>query len=376
MKQKVIIFIGHFLPGYKSGGPVVSVQNLIDTFSDKVDFFVVTNPRDINSQENYKGIRIDEWNNLNGYNIFYTNLDALSPTQIKNLCSNFDYVYCCCFYGMYVVKLMRLFKKNKIKNLIIASMGVFLPNALKIKSIKKKTYIWMLKVLGLFKNIVWSVTDEQEKYSIEKIIKTNKDIIVACDLPSHPVSSIKNHKQTNVLRIVYLSRIVKNKNLLFAIKALKNCTKENIEFDIYGFIEDNDYWQLCQTELNQLSQNIKYNYKGPVNHNNVMDVFMQYDLFVFPTMSENFGHVIYEAMASSCPPLISNNTYWQNLQEKKAGVCIDINNENDYSSKIIEFYNNRSMLDDYKKGAREYALAFYEESKRTSGYKVLFNIKD
>jgi hypothetical protein len=40
----------------------------------------------------------------------------------------------------------------------------------------------------------------------------------------------------------------------------------------------------------------------------------EYDLFLFPTLGENYGHVISEALASGCPVVISDQTPWRNLE--------------------------------------------------------------
>jgi glycosyltransferase involved in cell wall biosynthesis len=43
------------------------------------------------------------------------------------------------------------------------------------------------------------------------------------------------------------------------------------------------------------------------------------DLFFLPTLGENFGHAIFEALSSGVPVLISDRTPWQNLASQSAG---------------------------------------------------------
>ena len=59
-----------------------------------------------------------------------------------------------------------------------------------------------------------------------------------------------------------------------------------------------------------------------VEHARVNEVFAEHDLFLFPTLGENFGHVICEALIAGCPVLLSDQTPWRNLEE--AGVGWDI----------------------------------------------------
>lgn len=50
----------------------------------------------------------------------------------------------------------------------------------------------------------------------------------------------------------------------------------------------------------------------------------EHDLLLMPTLGENFGHVIPEALISGCPVLISDRTPWRELESKKAGWDIPL----------------------------------------------------
>ena len=64
-------------------------------------------------------------------------------------------------------------------------------------------------------------------------------------------------KFDDYLKIVFISRISPQKNLLGAIKSLKN-VKINIKFSIYGPLEDLDYWKKCELRLEKMPNNIKW----------------------------------------------------------------------------------------------------------------------
>ena len=53
-------------------------------------------------------------------------------------------------------------------------------------------------------------------------------------------------------------------------------------------------------------------------------------MFLFPTITENFGHVISEAMSSGCPVIISNNTPWSWINEKKCGYALPLEDGDAY----------------------------------------------
>ena len=110
-------------------------------------------------------------------------------------------------------------------------------------------------------------------------------------------------------KLVFLSRICPKKNLLFAIRALED-VRSSVEFYVYGPIEDRSYWDECVQTASSLPSSIKFIYMGPLSPNDVVSTLTNYDLFVFPTLGENYGHVIVEALSASLPILISNNTPW------------------------------------------------------------------
>lgn len=64
-----------------------------------------------------------------------------------------------------------------------------------------------------------------------------------------------------MLNIVFLSEISPKKNLIGAIKCLKNLNAD-VYFTIYGPQEDIGYWEGCQKELAKLPSNVRWFYEG------------------------------------------------------------------------------------------------------------------
>ena len=95
---------------------------------------------------------------------------------------------------------------------------------------------------------------------------------------------------------MFVSRIHEVKNILLAIQIVKSLKCKAV-FDIYGPIESKDYWDLCLKEMEHLSENIQINYCGLLPMDEVGKTFQNYDAFLFPTINENYGHVIAEAVS-------------------------------------------------------------------------------
>ncbi|MNR20481.1 Glycosyl transferases group 1 [compost metagenome] len=79
---------------------------------------------------------------------------------------------------------------------------------------------------------------------------------------------------------------------------------------------------------------MKFGYKGELVPAMVVQTLARYDLFFLPTLGENFGHVIAEALGCGLPVLISDNTPWGNLTENQLGWGLPLRNVDDFVEKI------------------------------------------
>jgi glycosyltransferase involved in cell wall biosynthesis len=118
---------------------------------------------------------------------------------------------------------------------------------------------------------------------------------------------------------VFLSRVSRKKNLLGAVRAFEG-VRGDLQLDVYGPLEDAHYWAECERAAAALSgDGLRLVHRGEVEPANVAETFAAHDLFLFPTLGENFGHVILEALLAGCPCLISDQTPWRGLEAARAG---------------------------------------------------------
>ena len=228
-----------------------------------------------------------------------------------------------------------------------------------------------MKIFGLFRNVIWSVTSKVEENELKSIIGNSANCIIAEDLPRNIKVEHRHKKNKNELKIIFLSRICEMKNLLFAIQILKEVNKKLI-FDVYGNIEDPVYWKKCENELkNSL---IEWHYMGECDSEKVPETFAEYDVFLFPTLGENFGHVISEALLGGCLPIISDNTPWIDLERNNCGRVISISDEAEYI-KAINFYYSMGDLE-FKQcsiDAQTYICEKNINSIKHTGYLEIFD---
>ena len=77
---------------------------------------------------------------------------------------------------------------------------------------------------------------------------------------------------------------------------------------------------------------------GPIEPNDLYATLKEFDLFVLPTLGENFGQVIWEALASGLPLLISDRTPWRNLTEFNIGWDLNLDNPEEFERVIVSMF--------------------------------------
>lgn len=334
--MRVLVFISNYLPGYKAGGPIKSLSNIVKYTSDKVKFNIFTSDRDLGDLKPYENVDVNVWNERSDCNVFYGK-GGLS--WFINACKfvfsrKHDLIYLNSFFSIKYSLIPLLLAKLINKNVLIAARGEFSEGALSLKSRRKKIYIFLYKFFRLHTKTTYQCSTLYEKKDLIKALGTNVDVFIAGNISSQEYAKDLNHKELNSLNVVFLSRISPKKNLLKSLQILSNI-KHPIVYDIYGPIEDKDYWNECLQVIKSLPENVHVNYRGAVTSEEVVSVLSKYDLFFMPTKGENYGHVIAEALSAGLLVLIADTTPWRNLQELGIGWDLPLNTPEEYSV-IIE----------------------------------------
>ena len=96
-------------------------------------------------------------------------------------------------------------------------------------------------------------------------------------------------------------------------------------------------------------------------------------VFLFPTLGENYGHVIQEALSAGCPCILSDQTPWNSLEENNAGYIYPLEDLLSYI-KSIEHYAalNQDEFNKVVKSVHQYAIVHSNSKAETTGYKKIF----
>ena len=371
----VLIITGRYLPGYKDGGPVRTIKNLTDNLGDEFCFRILTCDRDHGDQSPYPDIKENEWNKVGKAWVYYTPPKHFSRRLIQKLGKEADIIYLCGCFNDYARNTLRLKRSGKLKcPVIIASMGLFSPKEFHIKYWKKKPYMILFNLLGLFKNVYWSASSELEWKHISNQVITDHNYFIARDLPrviTHDLPVKPDKKEQ--LKVVFVGRIAKVKHLLGCIMALQ-LTKQNIQFSIYGPVSDEEYWKLCQDELGKLPTSVSWRYEGVAESEEIVEILKEYHIFFLPSYGENYGHAILEAMAAGCPCIISNQTIWQDVAKTGAGATFEVDDYTGMANQLDRYATvDMNQYSEMSKAAYAYACKVSDSDENKELYRHMFH---
>ena len=369
-KKKVFLLYPYYWPLYKAGGPVQSLYNLVEFFKDYIDYYCISLTNDLDGSKPDQVLNPNAWcKGTHNENIYYTQrvstvllfklIRAISPDVLLiNGLFNYNFV----LPGIIAGKLFGI-------KIIISPRGMLQSWGLKKNSLLKKIFLIGLRFL-LNKNQSWHATDLQEKSDIQKHFGVNQVVHIASNIPrklTRPVE-LKFPSSREKIKLVFLSLINPNKNLHLVIDEIKK-TNGKYSLDIYGPAVNIEYWELCCKKMEGCSL---INYKGAVNPWQVPEILQQYHFFILPTQGENFGHAIFDALASGVPVIISDRTPWKDLDSFKAGFYLNLEDPNAIQ-KVFETISSLTseQYDHYRKNSLRYATNYLSNKDYSKEYEFL-----
>ena len=281
---------------------------------------------------------------IGGQNIRSRNIKKLFSIMYNNV-STID-----------VSKLNLLSMYYLFKYIITCEAIVILPGANFLRLLSKINYVFKLKKIYLVAIGGW-IANDINKYPHYNILKYTEKLFVQTKglkdkLDKHKIKSIilPNFKfqikkidepsrvnKNKLLKVVFCSRVCKEKGILLAINSIKNLC--NVNLYIYG-PEHN-------IKISKYIKNYKnIYYKGEIDSDDVPKTIAKYDIFLFPTMfkGEGFPGAILDAMYAGLPIIASNWKYNKEYVNKNNGILVKTNSTKCIINAIEQLDKNREKM--------------------------------
>lgn len=343
-KKKILVYCDFYLPSIKSGGGMWTVVNLVDRFCDRYDFYVVTRNYDSKGDTApYSTVKTGEWNQVGNARVFYVASPRLTIKQCSDLANEVlpDCVFLNSAFSAPVVRFLVARRRKMTLDLpvILAPCGELTEGGLRNKALKKKAFLRFARIFRLFDGVIWKASSDLEAQEISHVIGTGAELMVAPDLTPKTImpdfdAAKKPRKEPGTARFIFLSRLVRKKNLRYLLDILRSITDASVELEIVGPLEDQEYWSECQEVIKTLPPNIRITVVGPVSYPQALELLFASHFFVLPTLNENFGYVFIESMATGCPLLTSDQVAWESIDKRNIGWRIALDNPAEWVERI------------------------------------------
>lgn len=375
-KKKLLIMASLFWPQKNGGGPPISIMNVVKAIKDDFSIYIVSKNHEVTDTKPLEGV-VNGWNEFDFGKVYYTPYGEHGTKTILKIIEEVspDVIYENSFFSHDDMMPVALYKKkHKNVKVVVAPRGEFYPERLKKGLSKKKIYKGAFKLLGLLNGLYWQATGEQELEYIRDFIGVKENFIYNVNnitIADREENYIE--KEEGKLTLSFIARIHPMKNLLFALEIL-NEVKAEIVYDIYGSVEDAEYWEACKAKIKKLPENITVNYCGQVSHSEVCNILKEHHAYFMPTIGENYGHSIVESFMCGRPVIISDKTPWQELESYGAGYSVPLENKQMFVSAVEKLAGSDN--DEFKilsENACKYINQKLNNEEVIEGYKRMFS---
>jgi glycosyltransferase involved in cell wall biosynthesis len=323
-RLKILVFSDWFLPGFRAGGPIRSLANLVIAL-DRCDFYIVTRITDHHSTTPYPGKKSREWYTFNNHTqVMYLAEDDIRPSVLKPLISDptFDRIYINSLFSpkFALLPLWLVQKLGVSEKVIVSPRGMLKKGALSMKPVKKKLFLKAARWVGFYKGVLWEATNAQEAMEIGEHFGSKIRYRIAPNLASVPVKrAVKMKKKTGELMLVCVARISPEKGIFEALDFLRVARlKGKVSIKFYGAKTNRTYLHMCEAVAETIPD-VSVTFCGEVDPSALPGILAENHFMFMPTLGENYGHAIVEALVNATPVIISDRTPWRELQEHRAG---------------------------------------------------------
>lgn len=374
-----MIFTDWYLPGFEAGGPIVSVANLVKALRCTHRIAIVCRDRDYLAAAPYPDIEADTWLEQDGVWLHYLSPGCMKYGHVADLLREAEprTVY---VNGMFsrVFSIYPLLSTRRFATRIVVSpRGMLAPGAMGLKWAKKKSFIALAKALGLYQKVVFHATHAHEAGHVARTIGNKVTTVVLPNLPSIPEKAQSGHlsekeKGTNAVEILTVARVAPEKNLHFAMECLAAIHAGTaVHWRHIGPVYDEAYRDQCKAIA--LPPHVKVSWMGALPPAEIAVWYERSHLFFLPTLGENYGHAIAEALLHGVPVLVSDQTPWRNLADDGLGADLPLGDCGPFLTYICQI----AAMDKpaYHRATRhieEDTLRRIDVRKTVAGYKQLF----
>lgn len=314
----VLVAIDWYLPAYRAGGPIRSIANLVAALGDEIDFRIVCGNRDLGDVEDLP-VPTRCWTPLHNASVQYLPQDAWTASTWKGLMEEVqpDRLYLNSLYSGPFSRLPWKVAKSMGIPTTLAPRGMLGPGALSIKPWRKKAWLTVQRWSGNYERITWHASTVQERNEIERWFP-KAQVHIALNLPV-PYDPLPLPTTTDTLHLLSVGRVHPIKNYSLGVSLANALAQQghNVTYRIVGPVEDGEEAK----KLKASAQGITLELLGASPPESIRRHLGEAHLVLVPSLNENYGHAVAEAVACGRPVIVSDQTVWSTMKTGASVSC-------------------------------------------------------
>jgi glycosyltransferase involved in cell wall biosynthesis len=374
-KKRVLIVYRSYFPSLSHLGPATAIRNLVTNMSGDYDFHILTLNHEFASAAPLFRDAVHREAGPHAVVEYVPRGIAGFCVLAKRLRENFHAVDIqCAFDPLLAIPALALCRLGVAgsSQIFHTPHGIFMDVIMSAGRMKKKLFCRIADLTGLYRNVVHLAGSPGEETDIRRNHLRSQSIqVVSQFVEAVPRSDPKRSKPANRLKIAFVGRVTAQKNLLFAVDILKRL-KVPSTVDIFGDIDDQEYVARCRALIAGGTGNSEIRFKGGIAKQDLFAQLPDYDVLLHPTLGENFGHAIVEALHLGVPVLISDRSPWTDVESHGAGWSLPLSNAQTYADRLEAIYAMGEEWSTLSDGARRYAHRTFNGSQTAARYRSAY----
>lgn len=246
------------------------------------------------------------------------------------------------------------FARKKSLPYIIRPCGALEPFLYKQSALSlplKRIYEWCFEWPNLRKATAINCVTEQEAINLPRFISRNKVFVLGNgidwefykDISAKGSFRMRLELDDQVPLVLFLGRINFKKGLDLLIPAFARVLEKYAEACLAIVGPDNEgYGSKVRHWCRDQGIQNKVCFVGHLEPEEVKQAYVDADVFVLPSYTENFGMTVVEAMACGCPVVISDHVnIWREILEEEAGLVVGLD-PSEISVTICQLLSNKA----------------------------------
>lgn len=213
--------------------------------------------------------------------------------------------------------------------------------------------------------------------SMERLMQRGTSVVPICtiyngiDISKFTPKSYINNEISKPLICGFISRFSEQKGIPYLLSAIKELLEEGYQIQL-KMIGEGPLYHYVEEYILEHKLSDKIELLGYQKH--IEEIMGTIDVLILPSLYECFPMIILEALSCEVPVIASKvNGVPEIIEDNKNGFLIESGNISELKVKIVNYFNNRTLLRIHGKNGRDKIIDSFTKEKMVKSYEKLYD---